>query len=187
MSTPMRGRPHVSSREVLADAACELFLEQGYEGASIADIARRAGVSRSSFFNYFAGKAEILWFVFDRRVEVLLSALGDPATPLDSALASFAGGEAPDTLALAIVDARTMGVEQELAAGKAARQLRIGAAIADRLVAEGVDRNRAEIVAAGYARALVAAVWSWADRGAGRHRLDEVVGEWLATARELFG
>ncbi|MBN9180650.1 MAG: TetR family transcriptional regulator, partial [Microbacterium sp.] len=40
------GRPKSSSRETIADAACELFLEQGYEHTSIADIATRAGVSR---------------------------------------------------------------------------------------------------------------------------------------------
>jgi AcrR family transcriptional regulator len=54
MSTePRAGRPKASSRETIAEAACELFLEQGYEQTSIADISTRAGVSRSSFFNYF--------------------------------------------------------------------------------------------------------------------------------------
>ena len=45
------GRPRASSREVLAEAACELFLEKGYDATSVADITTRAGVSRSSFFN----------------------------------------------------------------------------------------------------------------------------------------
>ena len=55
MATESRaGRPRASSRETLAEAACELFLEQGYEATSVVDIAQRAGVSRSSFFNYFS-------------------------------------------------------------------------------------------------------------------------------------
>ena len=54
---PRAGRPRALSRETLAEAACELFLEQGYEATSIAEIATRAGVSRSSFFNYFWSKA----------------------------------------------------------------------------------------------------------------------------------
>ena len=62
------GRPRASSRETLAEAACELFLEQGYEATSIADITTRAGVSRSSFFNYFASKSDILWSGLDERV-----------------------------------------------------------------------------------------------------------------------
>ena len=51
------GRPRATSRDVIAEAACELFLEQGFEGTTVADITRRAGVSRSSFFNYFTSKA----------------------------------------------------------------------------------------------------------------------------------
>ena len=35
---PRAGRPKASSRETLAEAACELFLEQGFEATSIADI-----------------------------------------------------------------------------------------------------------------------------------------------------
>ena len=42
------GRPKAISREMLAEAACELFLEQGYEQTSVSDIARRAGIARSS-------------------------------------------------------------------------------------------------------------------------------------------
>lgn len=186
MSSPARGRPPASSREVLADAACELFLEQGYEATSITEIARRAGVSRSSFFNYFAGKSEILWFVFDARIDALLAALGDPALPLADALAVFALGETPDTLALAIVDARTMDVEEELDAGRAERQLRIGAAIAARLERDGEESVRAAVVGAGYAAALVSAVWHWADRGAGRTRLDLVLADALAVARDVL-
>lgn len=186
MSSPARGRPHASSRGVLADAACELFLEQGYESTSVTEITRRAGVSRSSYFNYFASKSEILWYVLDRRVDALLDALADSAVELSEALASFAAGDSPDTLALAIVDARTMGVEEELAAGRAARQARIADAIAERLVRGGSQRIRAEILAAGYAAALVATVWRWADLGAGRHRLDELLGEAIGIARELL-
>ncbi|RGE21012.1 TetR/AcrR family transcriptional regulator [Leucobacter sp. wl10] len=182
-----RGRPHASSREVLADAACELFLERGYEATSVTEITRRAGVSRSSFFNYFAGKSEILWYVLDRRIDALLAALAAADVELAEALGGFASGEHPDALALAIVDARTMGVEEELAAGRASRQARIAAAIADRLVRGGCDPIRAEILAAGYAAALLSAVWRWADRGAGRHRLEDVLGEAIGIARELLG
>ncbi|MDQ2670204.1 MAG: TetR/AcrR family transcriptional regulator, partial [Gemmatimonadota bacterium] len=53
------GRPRASSRESLAEAACELFLERGYEQTSVTDIATRAGVSRSSFFNYFDTKSAL--------------------------------------------------------------------------------------------------------------------------------
>lgn len=181
-----RGRPRASSREILADAACELFLEQGYERTTVSEITRRAGVSRSSFFNYFAAKPDTLWFVFDEHVARVRAALAAGAA-LEDALAAFEDGAAPDTLALAVVDARTMGIEAELAAGRAARQLRLGDAIAERLVRDGEEPVRADILGAGYAAALVGAVWRWADLGAGRHRLGDVAAGALRTAREAFG
>lgn len=187
MSTPSRGRPPASSREVLADAACELFLEQGYEATSVTEITRRAGVSRSSFFNYFpGGKSETLWFVLDRRIEALLAALRDPEVVLERALLDFGIGDSPDTLALAIANDRIMGVEGELASGRAARQLRIGLAIADRFERCGSKRIQAEIVGAAYAGALIASVWRWAELGAGRHSFASVLGEALDAAHRVL-
>ncbi|MGJ0202859.1 TetR family transcriptional regulator [Leucobacter sp. gxy201] len=187
MAANTRGRPHASSREVLADAACELFLEQGYDATSITEIARRAGVSRSSFFNYFESKPGILWFVFDEHVDRLETALGDGGIPLAAALAGFGDGAPPETLALAIVDARNMGVEEELASGRAVRQLRVAGAIAERMVRAGEAPISAEVLAAGYAAALVGAVWRWAMQGAGRHSMQQLVGEALDVAAALRG
>jgi len=75
--TGRAGRPKASSRETLAEAACELFLERGYEATSIADITQRAGVSRSSFFNYFTSKSDVLWSGIDERIGVATTALDE--------------------------------------------------------------------------------------------------------------
>lgn len=180
---------------MLADAACELFLERGYESTSVAEITRRAGVSRSSFFNYFTSKSEILWFVFDRRIAAVENALvgteksaahDDAGGGFPEALRAFVLGEAPDTLALAIAESRTMDVEDELAAGRAARQLRLAEAIGARLRRDGLDELRAEITAAGYAATLVGTVWRWALMGAGRHRLDALLEKSLCVAESVF-
>ena len=58
MDEPIRrgGRPRRSSAEVLADAAAELFLEQGYGRTTVDQIATAAGLSRRSFFRYFGTK-----------------------------------------------------------------------------------------------------------------------------------
>lgn len=187
MRTPSRGRPPASSREVLADAALELFLERGYEATSVTEITRRAGVSRASFFNYFTSKPETLWFVLDHRIAALETALADQTARFDDALAAVATGARPDTLALAIVDARTMGAEEELARGRADRQLRVASAVAARLGREGKTQIEADILGGGYAAALFAAVWSWAARGAGRHSLDDEIRDALAAARAVLG
>lgn len=170
---------------MLADAACELFLEQGYEATSVTEITRRTGVSRSSFFNYFAGKSAILWFVLDEQIEALASGLGDSTTSFADALATFGSGPKPESLALAIVEARTMQVEEELQVGRALRQLRIADAIAERRERDGSPTIPAQIEGGAYAAALICAVWSWAQRGAGRHRLEAQVADSLAAVREL--
>ena len=41
-------------------AAVDLFVEQGYDATTVAQIAQRAGVTRSTLFRYFPDKREIL-------------------------------------------------------------------------------------------------------------------------------
>ncbi|MFT4221120.1 MAG: helix-turn-helix domain-containing protein, partial [Microbacterium sp.] len=138
MGTEARaGRPKASSRETIAEAACELFLERGYEHTSIADIATRAGVGRSSFFNYFSSKADVLWGGFDERLDAACAALAADTAPTRDILSGIADGLAPDSLALAIAHAQTMGLVDELERERAMRQWRLGRAVAERARREG--------------------------------------------------
>ena len=113
------GRPRATSRDVIAEAACELFLEQGFEGTTVADITRRAGVSRSSFFNYFTSKSDVLWAGLDERVAALATRLAadegaDASASVAASLAALGDDFAPDSLALAVVNAAAMGLDDEL-------------------------------------------------------------------------
>jgi AcrR family transcriptional regulator len=186
MSTePRAGRPKASSRETLAEAACELFLERGYAATSVGDIAARAGVSRSSFFNYFSSKADILWSGLDERLADAARRLdAADAAPVGGALSEALAGFAPDSLALAIVNAEAMGIEAELAREASVRRTRIAHAVARRLERDGAEPMRAEIAAAAYAAAVLAAVWSWAHDGAGRAPLQPTIERALAIAAE---
>lgn len=49
-----------ATRTALIDAAARLFAERGVEGTTMDDIARAAGTSRTSVFNYFGYKEMIL-------------------------------------------------------------------------------------------------------------------------------
>ena len=64
-----RGRPPASSRDILQDAAFDLFLERSYAQTNIADITQRAGVSRATFFNYFPSKSDVFWVDLDDGLE----------------------------------------------------------------------------------------------------------------------
>ncbi|WP_214467300.1 TetR family transcriptional regulator [Microbacterium flavescens] len=171
-STGRVGRPKASSKETLAEAACELFLEQGFEATSIADITSRAGVSRSSFFNYFASKSDILWAGLDERLAGLEERLAtdrgaDAAAGVRAAVLSLGSEFAPDSLALAIVNATAMGLDTELDREGALRRTRVSRAVADRLARGGADRLHAEVAGAAWGGAVLAAVEAWAHDGAG--------------------
>ncbi|HCS61672.1 MAG TPA: TetR family transcriptional regulator [Microbacterium sp.] len=170
---PRAGRPRASSRETLAEAACELFLEQGYEATSIADITQRAGVSRSSFFNYFSSKSDVLWSGFDARIDgalIQLESLGTEAggEPVRDALAAIVVDFAPDPLALALRNANAMGLVTELERDSGLRHARLAAGVADAARRAGIGEIRADILGAAHAAAVLSSLRVWAEQGAGQ-------------------
>src|ERR1700709_1919255 len=54
------GRWEPNARERLVIAAVDLFSEQGYDETTVAQIADRAGVTKSTFFRHFPDKRELL-------------------------------------------------------------------------------------------------------------------------------
>jgi AcrR family transcriptional regulator len=58
-----------STRQALIDAAARLFAEHGVEATTMDDIARAAGMSRTSVFNYFGYKEMILCEIGARYVQ----------------------------------------------------------------------------------------------------------------------
>ncbi|MBT2485699.1 MULTISPECIES: TetR/AcrR family transcriptional regulator [unclassified Microbacterium] len=191
MSSPGRaGRPKASSRETLAEAACELFLERGYDATSVADITQRAGVSRSSFFNYFTSKSDVLWSGVDERISEAITALAGLATDAtgDSVrgiLLVVVRDFAPDPLALALRNASAMGLQKELVRDTGLRMARLSAAIAGAARASGVDVVRADILGAAYAAAVLSSLRVWAEHGAGRGTPEAVLLDALGTIHDL--
>jgi AcrR family transcriptional regulator len=51
--------------ERLLSAAAEVFAERGYDGAGVAEIARRAGVTTGAIYSRYRGKAELLVAALD--------------------------------------------------------------------------------------------------------------------------
>jgi AcrR family transcriptional regulator len=65
----IRERKKASTRRALVDAASRLFTERGVEATTMDDIARAAGMSRTSVFNYFGYKEMILCEIGARYVQ----------------------------------------------------------------------------------------------------------------------
>lgn len=54
----LRERTRRAVRAEIVDAAMRLFLSQGFEATTVEEIAQAAGISRRSYFRYFANKDE---------------------------------------------------------------------------------------------------------------------------------
>ena len=186
MSPSRTGRPRASSPETLAEAACELFLEQGYEFTSISDITQRAGVSRSSFFNYFASKSAIMWSGLDERIQACVQRLAADDDPdvrngVQGAIVAIADGFTPDSLALAWRNADAMEMRDELEQGAALRQACLAHAIATRFRRSGATAIEAEVWASAWAATVLVAVRAWSEHGSALTDLTELLNQAIAS------
>ncbi|MFB4351681.1 helix-turn-helix domain-containing protein [Microbacterium sp. LS_15] len=189
-TTSRAGRPKASSRETLAEAACELFLERGYDATSVADITQRAGVSRSSFFNYFSSKSDVLWSGLDARIDGVGTALGELGDRADAAavrsiLVDALRGFAPDPLALALRNRTAMGLDEELARDSALRLARLASIVASAASGSGFSRIRADVVGAAHAAAVLSSLRAWAEQGAGYSAPETVLADALSNLEDL--
>ncbi|MGV8967820.1 MAG: TetR/AcrR family transcriptional regulator [Cellulomonas sp.] len=56
----------IASRAIVVDTALRLFTENGYLAVRVEDIATASGISRATFYKYFAEREEILAELFER-------------------------------------------------------------------------------------------------------------------------
>src|SRR3954447_15168274 len=71
--------------------------EKGYANATVGDVIKRAGVSRETFYEQFAGKEACFLAAFDAGVEAMIGRMGDaladtagdPVERADRALAAY--------------------------------------------------------------------------------------------------
>jgi AcrR family transcriptional regulator len=86
------------ARGRLESAALELFIEQGYERTTVAEIAARAGVTERTFFRHFADKREVLFGGGHELEDLLVTLVTDapaglaPLDAIESALEGAAAG-----------------------------------------------------------------------------------------------
>lgn len=91
-SETRRGRPSEGAREVLVQAAHDLFMERDYSLVSTEEILERSGVSRGALYHHFTSKQELFKAVFEaseRRVLELVAAQAAIAdSPFDALVES---------------------------------------------------------------------------------------------------
>jgi len=85
-------RWHPDARGRLARAAMELYAERGFEQTTVAEIARRAGLTERTFFRHFADKREVLFAGTDSLRELMVGAVAgvaDSAAPIEAVAAGL--------------------------------------------------------------------------------------------------
>ncbi len=81
------GRWEPNARGRLEQAAMELFLERGFEQATVTEIAARAGLTQRTFFRHFADKREVLFYGQEMLRDLLVNTVAsapDSAAPIDA-------------------------------------------------------------------------------------------------------
>ena len=176
------GRPRASSRDTIEEAAAELFLEQSYAGTTIDEIAQRAGVSRATFFNYFASKGDLLWIDADHAIERLEARLSAGDTVLD-AVSKIASEVGPERVPLAVTQSDVMGTGDEIVASGLPRVARVSSLIRAALAREATSNYRRlelSVRANSLTGAIVAAWGAWIVGGVDRLPLSSYMAEALA-------
>jgi TetR/AcrR family transcriptional regulator len=89
----MKTRIQLRNEARILDAAVEVFATYGYRGATIDEIAERAGISKANLHYYFERKKDLYLAVLRRTLEIWLVPLreldrnGDPAQELGNYIA----------------------------------------------------------------------------------------------------
>jgi AcrR family transcriptional regulator len=79
------GRWQPDARARLQEAALTLYGERGYEETTVAEIAERAGLTKRTFFRYFADKREVLFWgseLLEQQMVAAIEAAPASASPL---------------------------------------------------------------------------------------------------------
>ena len=141
------------ARERLILAALDLFAEQGYDATTVAQIAERAGLTKSTFFRHFPDKRELLVAGQQTLSRLLVEGIREspaPASPLDAVargLDRAAGAMTPVNRRIAARLKAAVAANSELQERDALKSVGMASAMADALMERGVPDTPARLAA----------------------------------------
>ena len=162
-----RWEPNARGR--LERAALALFAERGYDATTVAGIADRAGLTKSTFFRHFADKREVLFGGQDMLAELFSDAIRTAPTSattadcLAAALEAVAAAFTPDRHDLAPQRRAVIAANSELQERELLKRARLGSVMADALRARGADDTTARLAAEVGVLAFSTAYARWAE------------------------
>jgi AcrR family transcriptional regulator len=181
-----RWNPDAKGR--LAEAARDLFVEQGFDQTTVADIAARAGLTERTFFRHYTDKREVLFggdWLGPRMAQVVADAPVD-AGPIEVVTLAV------EDACVAITGspewsrerARIVAEHPELQERELAKMAMLSTVLADGLRARGVAAGTAQLAAEVGVLAFRLAYERWAV-GARTRRLAPLVRVVLAELRDV--
>ncbi|MEV4346821.1 helix-turn-helix domain-containing protein [Actinoplanes sp. NPDC049596] len=146
-----RWQPETTQRLVVA--AVDLFIEQGFDATTVAQIAERAGVTKSTFFRHFSDKRELLVAGQETLSRLLAEGIRDapPGTaPLDAVAAGLERAAAemgPANRELGPRLKAAVAASTELQERDALKSVGMAAAMSAALIARGITDPVAQVAA----------------------------------------
>ncbi len=144
-----RWQPGTTQRLVVA--AVDLFTEQGYDATTVAQIAERAGVTKSTFFRHFSDKRELLVAGQETLSRLLADGITDApasASPLEAVAAGLeraSSAMGPTNRELGPRLTAAVAASTELQERDALKSVGLAAAMTAALVARGVPDPTAHL------------------------------------------
>ncbi|WP_067467008.1 TetR family transcriptional regulator [Nocardia amamiensis] len=162
------GRWEPNARGRLELAALELYAERGFEQTTVAEIAKRAGLTERTFYRHFADKREVLFSGGTALQDVLVDTVArapDSAAPIEATAAAVEAVGAVleerrefSRQRQAVIDANTELRERELI-----KLASLAAAVAGALRERGVAEPAAHLAAETGIAVFRVAVRRWHD------------------------
>ncbi|MBB6628222.1 TetR/AcrR family transcriptional regulator [Nocardioides sp. KIGAM211] len=165
------------ARERIVVAAVDLFTEQGYDDTTVAQIAERAGITKSTFFRHFPDKRELLAAGQETLSRLLAEGIADApagASPLEAVAAGLTRASdemGPTNRELGPRISAAVAASTELQERAVLKNVGLAAAMTEALLARGttdpVAHLAAELGVLAFKRGF--AEWSEGDRDGTDH------------------
>jgi len=173
------GRWEPNARGRLEQAALELYRERGFEQATVAEIAQRAGLTERTFFRYFADKREVLFGGQSTLNELFVTGVAATpaeASPLDAVAAALdaAAGLLEQRRELARQRQAVIAANPALQERELIKLASLAAAVADALRQRGVTEPAASLTAEAGIAVFKVAFERWVS-GTGQPELPQLI------------
>jgi AcrR family transcriptional regulator len=160
------GRWQPDARTRLQEAALALYGERGYDETTVAQIAERAGLTKRTFFRYFADKREVLFGGSELLEQEMVAAIeqapaATPALGMIGAALDAAGARFEEVREFAVPRQRIIASSPELQERELIKIASLSAAMAAALRARGFGDAAAALAALAGASILHVAFGQW--------------------------